>query len=74
VARAEKDLAALAESYTRYSDAGATIPRCHLLLDGRLLDLSGLIELEQVLEVLRIELKRYAQNTECVVLVDLGGG
>jgi N-methylhydantoinase A len=71
VASAERDLEGFAEDYTRYSDAGVTIPRCFVLLAGRILDLSGLVEMKQVLEVLRIELKRHGQDAECILLVDL---
>ncbi len=69
-ASAEAALEQLAESVTRYSDAGATIPRCFVLLEGRILDLSGLVEMRQVLDVLRIELKRHAASVACVLLVD----
>jgi len=72
VALAERDLADFAETYTRYSDAGATIPRCYVLLSNRVIDLSGLVEIQQVLEVLRIELQRQAQATPCALLVDMG--
>lgn len=71
-ASAETVLAHLAEQYTRYSDAGATIPRCFVLLASRIVDLSGLISLPQVLDVLRIELKRHSPSAECVLLVDAG--
>jgi len=71
VATAERDLEALAESHTSYSDAGAIIPRCYVLLDGRIVDLSGLAELKQVLGVLRMELQRHPSSAECVLLVNL---
>jgi N-methylhydantoinase A/oxoprolinase/acetone carboxylase beta subunit len=71
VSRAERDLEDFAETYTRYSDAGATIPRCHVLLADRIVDLSGLVEMKQVLEVLRIELKRHPPDAACVLLLDL---
>jgi hypothetical protein len=71
-AAAEHDLQELAEQYTRYSDAGATIPRCYLLIESRIVDLSGLAEMPQVLELLRIELKRYPADADCVLLVQLG--
>ncbi len=70
-ANAERDVAALAEQYTKYSDAGATIPRCFALLGGRVVDLSGLVEMRQVLEVLRIELKGRPGEEPCVGLVEL---
>ncbi len=72
-AEAEATLERLAERYTRYTDAGATIPRCFVLLAGRIIDLSGLVEMKQVLEVLRLELRRHAAQTPCVLLVDVGG-
>ncbi len=72
-ATAEQDLEVFAERYTRYSDAGATIPRCFVLLASRIIDLSGLIEMTQVREVLRIELRRHPAGAECVLLLDVGG-
>jgi len=74
VADAERDLEAFAETYTRYTDAGATIPRCYVLLSSRVVDLSGLVEMKQVLEILRIELRRHGGDSACVLLVDLGAG
>lgn len=71
VASAEKELEELAELYTRYSDAGVTIPRCYVLLSGRIIDLSGLVEMPQVLDVLRLELKRHAQDAASILLVDM---
>ncbi|MBK9119203.1 MAG: hydantoinase/oxoprolinase [Phycisphaerales bacterium] len=70
VATAERELTTLAERYTRYSDAGATIPRCFVLVGGRIIDLSGLCELRQVLEVLRLDLQRYPGQDTCLLLVD----
>ena len=70
-AAAERDLAEFAEIYTHYSDAGARIPRCFVLLANRIVDLSGLVEMRQVLEMLRIELKRHASDAEAALLVDL---
>lgn len=67
---AEKGLEALAERYTRYTDAGTTIPRCYVLMGGRIINLSGLIEMRQVLEVLRIDLSRAAMNEACILLVE----
>lgn len=70
VAGAEHELVEFAERYTRYSDAGVTIPRCFVLLAGRIVDLAGLVEMAQVLEVLRIELKRSDPDAACVLLID----
>jgi len=69
---AERDLEAFAETYTRYSDAGATIPRCYVLLADRIIDLSGLVDIHQVLEVLRLELARHSRSQSCILLLDLG--
>jgi N-methylhydantoinase A len=72
VAQAEPELTAFAEQYTHYSDAGVTIPRIFVLLNQRIIDLSGLVEMKQVLELLRIELKRAAPRESCIVLIDRG--
>jgi N-methylhydantoinase A len=72
VAAAEADLAAFAEQYTRYSDAGATLPRCFVLLADRILDLSGLVEMRHVLEILRLELAPHPPAEPCALLVALG--
>lgn len=70
VAAAESELTDFAEQYTRYTDAGVTIPRCFAMVGGRMVDFSGLVEMKQVLEVLRIELKRYGSDEPCVLLID----
>lgn len=69
-AAAVADLESLAERYTRYSDAGATIPHCFVLLAGRVINLSGLLEMKQVIDVLRMELSRVGANDACVLLVE----
>jgi hypothetical protein len=74
VASAERQLEDFAEQYTQYSDAGATIPRCYALLANRIINLSGLIEMKQVLELLRIELARFGPEEPCVLLVERGSG
>lgn len=68
--RAPTDVLALAERHTRYSDAGATIPRCFALADGRVVDLSGLCDATQVSEVLRWELQRIGGGDDCLLLVE----
>ena len=73
VAQAGRDLEAFAETHTRYSDAGATIPRCYVLLEGRIVDLSGLVEIGQAVSILQMELARHAQGASCVLLLDRGG-
>jgi len=67
---AEQAMEVLAERHTRYTDAGTTIPRCFVLLNGRLINLAGLVEMKQVLEVLRCELSRAAAGDPCVLLVE----
>jgi N-methylhydantoinase A len=70
VGDAEHAIADLIEQYAHYTDAGVTIPRCFALLGGRITDLSGLVTPEQVLDVLRIELKQHGTADACVLLVD----
>jgi hypothetical protein len=73
VGRAAAELATFAEEHTRYSDAGATIPECFALLDGRIIDLSGLVEMHQVQSVLQDELGRHQPSAECGLLLNLRG-
>jgi N-methylhydantoinase A len=73
VTEAERDLAEFMEQHARYTDAGVTIPRCFVLLEGRIIDLSGLVTPAQVLDVLRIELKQRSSGTRCVLLIDRPG-
>ncbi len=69
VATAEAELRAFAEPHTRYSDAGATIPRCFALVAARVLDFSGLADLAQVCTLLRLELQHQSAQDECVLLL-----
>jgi len=71
VARAQRDLEDFAEDHTRYSDAGATIPRCFVALADRIVDLSGLADMAQVSGVLREEIAREAPDDDCVLLLNL---
>ncbi len=72
VAAADRELESLALSHARYSDAGARIPRCVALVESRIIDLSGLIELRQAQDVLRTELKHRPPQQPCVLLAALG--
>lgn len=67
--RAATELAVFAEEFTRYSDAGATIPACFALLDGRVLDFSGLTEMHQVVSVFQEELSRADTTADCGLLL-----
>jgi len=64
------DLEQLAERFTVYSDAGVTIPRCYVLLEGRVVDLSGLVQMGQVQSVLRMEVTVCDPSGSCVLIVD----
>lgn len=70
VADAEGDLAAFVEEHTHYTDAGATIPRCFVLLASRIIDLSGLVTLAQVLDVIRLDLREHNRAAACILLID----
>jgi len=69
VQAAEKDLVELAERHTKYNDAGATIPRCFVFLNGRIINLAGMVEMSQVLEVLRFDLTRAVSSDPCILVV-----
>lgn len=71
VADSEKDMERLAESLSVYSDVGATIPRCFVLDETRLIDLSGLVDIRQVNSVLRFELQSSSPSAPCALLVSM---
>ena len=58
----ERDLVKFAELYTSYSDAGVIIPKVFILIGSRILDFSGLIEMNQIIPLLQVELKRYSSE------------
>jgi len=71
VSRARQDLPEFAELFTRYSDAGTIIPQCFVVLSDRIVDLSGLADMAQVVNVLQMETVQHAPGDDCVLLLQL---
>jgi N-methylhydantoinase A/oxoprolinase/acetone carboxylase beta subunit len=67
----EKTIAFLVEDYSEYGDAGRIIPSIILLAGPRIIDLSGLPDLTQVLAVAKIELETLPRDAQTIVLASL---
>lgn len=66
----ERDLVKFAELFTIYNDAGVLIPKIFILIGSRIIDFSGLIEMNQIIPLLQVELKKYPDNEKVgIVLV-----
>lgn len=59
---------------TFYGDGGAEIPDIFILCGARLLDLSGLLDREQVVSVARVELDGYEPDEDTVLIYGRRGG
>lgn len=67
-AELKKTLLPLLEQLTSYGDAGGLTPDVYVLLQQRILDLSGLIEASQIMALLEQELQHVAEDAALVVL------
>lgn len=65
---AEDVIRRLVEEYSTWGDAGKTIPDILLLLGARVIDLSGLLNEEQVLSLARSELGNLPSGFEVIVV------
>ncbi|MBF2053985.1 MAG: hydantoinase [Candidatus Sericytochromatia bacterium] len=63
-----KRLPRLVEQLTAFGDAGGLIPDVYLVLDRRLLDLSGLVEMAQMLALIEQETQGLKEDTPVVLL------
>ncbi|HNM50895.1 MAG TPA: hypothetical protein PKN86_14360, partial [Candidatus Obscuribacter sp.] len=58
----------MVEEHSTWGDAGKTIPDILLLLGARVIDLSGLLNEEQVLSLARSELANLPSGSEVIVV------
>lgn len=56
------------ETLTSFGDAGALVPSIHLLISGKIVDLSGLINESQIMTLAEIELAKVLATDEVVII------
>lgn len=67
-ATADQALAQLAEKHAQWGDAGKILPDMMLLAGPRIVDLSGLLDLDQILTVARTELETLPRDAQAIVI------
>ena len=71
VANAEDELAVMFNTLTDFGDAGRALPDIHLLVGGRIINLSGLAEMEQAIALAQAEFEHF-QPQEPLVIIATG--
>jgi hypothetical protein len=71
ISETEEQITKLIEKYSSWGDAGQVIPQIVLLAGAKIIDLSGLLDSEQVVAVARTELEAYPSDEVVVVLTKL---
>ncbi len=67
-AEAENAIAQMANKWARWGDAGKSVPNILLLAGNKILDLSGLADLDQILTLARLELEKFPNDDKIIVL------
>ncbi|MBX9690854.1 MAG: hypothetical protein K2Z81_00610 [Cyanobacteria bacterium] len=70
-AQAEKVIATILEEHAEWGDAGKVIPGMVLLVGPKIIDLSGLLDVQQVLALARAELQEAARDSDVVAIARL---
>jgi N-methylhydantoinase A len=65
---AENAIAHMANKWARWGDAGKSVPNILLLAGNKILDLSGLADLDQILTLARLELEKFPNDDKIIVL------
>lgn len=65
----ENDLNKALEQNISYGDAGAEIPDCFIILPNRIVDLSGLIDKEQIISLAKVEISGLSDNDRILILL-----
>ncbi len=70
--QAETAISTIAEEHSVWGDAGKVIPDIMILAGPKIIDLSGLLNVEHVNTLAKAELNELPRNTEVVILAKLG--
>jgi len=65
---AENAIAQMANRWARWGDAGKSVPNILLLSGNKILDLSGLADLDQILTLARLELEKFPNDDKIIVI------
>uniref|UniRef100_UPI0004A28545 hydantoinase/oxoprolinase family protein n=1 Tax=Thermoanaerobacter sp. A7A TaxID=1350366 RepID=UPI0004A28545 len=65
----ENDLNKALEQNIFYGDGGAEIPDCFIILPNRIVDLSGLIDKEQIISLAKVEIGGLSDNDRILILL-----
>jgi len=65
----EKDLNKALEQNISYGDGGAEIPDCFIILPNRIVDLSGLIDKEQIISLAKVEISGLSDDDRMLILL-----
>jgi N-methylhydantoinase A/oxoprolinase/acetone carboxylase beta subunit len=68
VDNAKKELRKNLQKMTNYGDAGAVLPDLYLVISGKIIDLTGLIEESQIEAMVDIELEKYPGDEPVIIL------
>lgn len=71
VGAAERDIVKFVEQHTVYNDAGVIIPKIFIMIGSRIIDFSGLIEMNQILPLLQVEIKKYKDSEPLGIVLNL---
>lgn len=65
----ENDLNKALDQNIFYGDGGAEIPDCFIILQNRMIDLSGLIDKEQIISLAKVEINGLPENEKIIILL-----
>lgn len=67
-AQAKTNISSLVEELRSYGDGGELMPDIYIMVSGKIIDMSGLIELSQILSLVELDLKDIDPSEEAVVM------
>jgi len=70
-ARADEEISRLTDAHASWGDAGKVIPDVMLLAGPKIIDLSGLLNVDQVIALAKIELETVRADASVAVIAKL---